>query len=97
MLDPNAVVRADYGSKLAAASLEARGAENVAAQALLFRRFAPGARPAIVNGTAGLAVFTGDQPYAVLAFTIRNERIVEIDILADPDRLARIDFAVLDA
>ena len=95
MLDPNAVVRADYGPTLTA-SLEAHGAENVAAQALLFRRFAPGARPAMVNGTAGLAVFTGDRPYAVLAFSIRNERIVEIDILADPDRLARIDFTVLD-
>jgi len=97
MLDPDAVVRADYGPKLAAASVEAHGAETVAAQALLFRRFAPGARPAMVNGTAGLVVFTGDRPYAVLAFTLRNERIVEIDILADPDRLARLDFSVLDA
>jgi len=97
MLDPDAAVRADYGPKLAAASLEAHGAHNVAAQALLFRRFAPGARPAIINGTAGLVVFTGDRPYAVLGFTVRNERIVEIDILADPDRLARIDFSVLDA
>ena len=42
-------------------------------------------------------VFTGDRPYAVLAFTVRNERIVEIDILADPERLARLDFSVLDA
>lgn len=42
-------------------------------------------------------VFTGDRPYAVLAFTVRNERIVEIDILADPERLARLDFIVLDA
>ena len=54
-------------------------------------------RPATVNGAAGLVVFTGDRPYAVLAFTVRNERIVEIDILADPERLARLDFSVLDA
>jgi len=96
-LDPDAVVRADYGPLLPAASQEAHGAETVARQAMLFRRFAPGARPALVNGAAGLVVFAGDEPYAMLAFTVRNERIAEIDILADPQRLARIDFAVLDA
>jgi len=42
-------------------------------------------------------VFAGDRPYAVLAFTVGNERIVEIDILADPERLARLDLFVLDA
>ena len=50
----------------------------------------------MVNGEAGFVVFDGDRPYAVLAFTFRGERILEIDILADPLRLARIDFTVLD-
>ncbi len=100
-LDPDAVVRADFGrppeSESAVAGVtESRGAETVAAQALLFRRFAPGARQAMVNGAPGLVVFAGDRPYAVLGFSLRDDRIVEIDILADPARLARIDFSVLD-
>jgi RNA polymerase sigma-70 factor (ECF subfamily) len=101
-LDPEAVVRADFGrpadsGSAVAGVTESRGAETVAQQALLFRRFAPGARHAIVNGTPGLVVFAGNRPYAVLAFTVRDHRILEIDILADPERLALIDFAVLDA
>jgi len=93
-LDPDAVVRADFGPP--ARTTEIRGADNVAAQALSFRRFAPGARPALVNGTAGFVVFAGDRPYAVLAMTFVGDRIREIDILADPERLALIDYSVLD-
>jgi len=101
-LDPDAVVRADFGrpvdsGSVVAGVIESRGAETVAAQALSFRRLAPGAKPAIVNGTPGFVVFDGDRPYAVLGFTTRDDRILEIDILADPERLARIDFTVLDA
>ena len=103
MLDPDAVARADFGSApsdasaTAAGVFEVHGAADVASQALMFRRLAPGARSALVNGGAGIAVFAGDRPFAVLAFTVRGERITEIDILADPARLARIDFSVLDA
>jgi RNA polymerase sigma-70 factor, ECF subfamily len=107
-LDPDAVVRADFGRSpvpsaastgvsATAGVVETRGAENVASQALLFRRFAPGARHALVNGTPGIVVFAGENPYAVIGMTMRGERIVEIDILADPARLALIDFTVLDA
>jgi hypothetical protein len=56
-----------------------------------------GARPALVNGTAGLVVFAGERPFAVLGFTIRGGRIAELDIFADPERLARLDFTELDA
>ena len=63
---------------------------------MLFRRFADGARPALVNGAAGVVVFAGDRPYAVTGFTVGSGRIVAIDILADPDRLARLDLTVLD-
>jgi RNA polymerase sigma factor (sigma-70 family) len=101
-LDPNAVARADFGRAapnldVSSDAFQVRGATDVATQALMFRRLAPGARPALVNGGAGIAVFAGDRPYAVLAFTIRDDRITEIDILADPLRLARIDFTVLDS
>jgi RNA polymerase sigma-70 factor, ECF subfamily len=96
ILDPDVIVRADYGPR-AAARMEIHGAEAAAQQAMVFRRFAAGARRAVVNGAAGLVVFTGDRPYAVLGFTVRGTRVAAIDILADPDRLARLDLTVLDA
>jgi hypothetical protein len=58
--------------------------------------FWPYARPAVVNGTAGFVVMRADAPYAVLAFTVRGRRIVELDVVADPARLSRLDLSVLD-
>jgi RNA polymerase sigma factor (sigma-70 family) len=93
VLDPDVVVRADTAAARGpfAGTLETRGAREVAAQALLFRRLAPGARPAIVNGAAGFVVFSGDRPFAVMAFTVTPDAIVEIDIVLRPDRLARLN------
>jgi RNA polymerase sigma factor (sigma-70 family) len=96
ILDPDVVLRADYGRR-PGARMEVHGATAAAEQALVFRRFAAGARRALVNGAAGLVVFRGDRPYAVLGFTVRSDRIAAIDILADPDRLSRLDLTVLDA
>ena len=90
VLDPDVVVRADFGPARPELRREIRGAQAVAEQALAFRALAPGARPATVNGGAGAIVYSGGRLYAVLAFTVRNDRIVEIDIFADPDRLQRL-------
>jgi RNA polymerase sigma factor (sigma-70 family) len=89
VLDPNVVFRADRG-RLAVAHAPTRvtGAAAVAGQILARApRFARFARPAIVNGTAGLIVVPRDRPIAVLAFTISRHRIVEIDLVADPNKL----------
>jgi RNA polymerase sigma-70 factor (ECF subfamily) len=96
VLDPEVVVRADFGRSLVGGRGEVRGAPAVAEQALMFRRLAPTARPAIVNGAAGVVVFTGETPYAVLGFSVRHGMIVEIDILADAERLRGLDLSVLD-
>jgi hypothetical protein len=40
-----------------------------------------------VNGSAGLIVVPRDRPIAVIGFTIADGRIVEIDLVADPDKL----------
>jgi RNA polymerase sigma-70 factor, ECF subfamily len=90
VLDPDVVVRADFGPARPELRREIRGAQAVAEQALAFRALAPGARPATVNGGAGAIVYSGGRLYAVLAFTVRNDRIIEIDIFADPDRLQRL-------
>ncbi len=86
VLDPNVVVRADYGPGHAL-SRELHGADAVAHQALAFRSLVGGARPALVNGSPGFVVYSGDRLYAILAMTIRDDHIAELDILADPERL----------
>jgi RNA polymerase sigma-70 factor (ECF subfamily) len=53
-------------------------------------------RRALVNGAAGLVGLRDGRPFSVAAVTVRGRRIVEIDILADPERLARLDLTVLD-
>jgi len=96
VLDPEVVLRADYGA--GGASKVVRGARAVAAQALTFSRFAPFAQPALVNGAAGVVTAPGGEPLAVMGFTVARGKIVEIDILADPERLRRLDLsAVLGA
>jgi RNA polymerase sigma factor (sigma-70 family) len=98
VLDPDVVLRADRGAA-AGGSREVRGAANVANQSLLFRRAAAADRTqrrALVNGAPGIVNFVAGQPFSVMGFTVAGGRIVAIDILADPERLARIDFTVLD-
>jgi RNA polymerase sigma-70 factor (ECF subfamily) len=99
VLDPDVVVRADAGAVPAGASRVVRGAAAVAEQALTtggFSRLARMAQPALVNGAAGVVFAAGGRPFAVVGFTVRQGRIAEIDILADPERLRRLDLAVLD-
>jgi len=92
VLDPDVVLRADLG---AAGSKEVRGARQVAGQALTFARLGLSARPALVNGAAGTVSARDGQVFSVMGFTIVNERIAQIHVLADPERLRHVDFKVL--
>jgi len=94
LLDPNVVLRADGG--LTGLSSRIQGAETVAGQALMFARIDLTMRRARINGAAGAVALLDGRPFSVGAFTIRNGRIVEIDILADPERLAALDLTILD-
>jgi len=97
VLDPDIVARADAGTGISpfGRTRRVRGAEAVASQALAFRRLAGGARRALVNGSAGLVVVADGRPYSVLAFTFGPLAITEIDILVDPDRIARLDLSAI--
>ena len=67
---------------------------NVASQALLFRRTPmPGraSSAALVNGAPGIVTLSTASSFSVMGFTVADGKIVEIDILADPARLARLD------
>jgi RNA polymerase sigma-70 factor (ECF subfamily) len=94
VLDPDVVLRADGG--LVAPSAEVRGAHTVASRALAWSRVDLTTRRALINGTAGIVSTRDGQPFSVSAVTVRGGRIVEIDILADPERLARLDLTVLE-
>jgi RNA polymerase sigma-70 factor (ECF subfamily) len=96
VLDPDVVLRADLGPLPAGGSREVRGAEEVAGQALTYSRLGLLMRPALINGAAGLVSTRDGQPFSVGGFTVRDGRIVEIDILADPERLRRLDLTILD-
>ena len=96
VLDPEVVLRADRGADPIGASRVVRGAANVARQALAFSRLDVEVRPALVNGAAGTVTLRDGQPFSIAGFTIRNRRIVEMNILADPESLRQIDLTILD-
>ena len=85
------VLRVDFGPKRPVR--ETVGAEAVADQAIMFGRGAPASdttETVLINGTVGHVRFRGVQPFSLLAFTIAHGRIVEMDIIADAERLARL-------
>jgi len=94
VLDPDIELRADGG--LTGLSRHVQGAEAVASQAMMFARVGLVQRRALVNGAAGMVALRDGKPFSVMACTVRGGRIAEMDILADPERLARLDLTVLD-
>ena len=94
VLDPDIVLRADRAAVPAGGPTKLRGAAAVARQALTFaRRRGRSVRPALVNGAAGVVVVVRGRPFAVMGFTVRGGRIIEIDVVADPERLRQLDLA----
>jgi RNA polymerase sigma factor (sigma-70 family) len=96
VLDPDVVLRADFIPVPAGGSREVRGAANVAGQALTYSRLGLVIRPALVNGAAGAVSTLDGEPFSVGAVTVRDRKIVAIDIIADPARLRRLDLTILD-
>ncbi len=95
LLDTDVVLRSDGGTTRPRLAAVTRGSTAVATSAMYFRRLAESATRTVVNGVPGGVVWEPDgRPFAVLAFTVVGGRIVAMDILADPDRLARLDLDV---
>lgn len=99
ILDPDVVVRADYGAAQSGASQwltsrVVRGARAVAEQALTFSRLVEFTQPVLVNGTAGIVSWLPNgQPFSVMGFTMKGGKIIEIDVLADPARVGRLNLS----
>jgi RNA polymerase sigma factor (sigma-70 family) len=94
VLDPDVVLRQDFGP--AGGRREIRGAAAVASQALSYAQIELDIRPALINGVAGAVAFLHGQPFSIGVVTVRNAKIVELDFLADPERLRQLDLSILD-
>jgi hypothetical protein len=76
--------------------LELHGAARVARGAMTARRFAPYGRPVLINGAAGAVAFDGARPFAILAFTVIDDRAVAIDVF-NADLVAKLDIRGITA
>ena len=97
VLDPDIVLRADGGAMKGMSRL-VRGAQAVAAQAAAFSKLGLSSQVVLVNGNIGvLSRLPDGRLFSVVGFTIAGGKVVEMDILADPDRLSRLDLSALDS
>jgi RNA polymerase sigma-70 factor (ECF subfamily) len=94
VLHPDVVLRADGGA-VAALTQHVHGAEAVAGQARMWSRANLTMHRALVNGAAGMVAFRGEQPFSIAALTIRQGKITQMNFLADPDRVARLDLSAI--
>ena len=96
VLDPDIVLRADGGA-MAGLSRVVRGASAVASQAATFTRSGLSSQLVLVNGDLGFVSRRPDgRLFSVMGFTIAGGKVVEIDILADPERLGRVDLSAIE-
>jgi RNA polymerase sigma-70 factor, ECF subfamily len=89
-LDPDVVVRSN------GAEISVRGATAVAARGIIGLRSAQVSLPALINGAVGVIQAAEGRPISLLAFTITGAKIVAIDLIDAPDRIAEADVAILN-
>jgi RNA polymerase sigma factor (sigma-70 family) len=94
VLDPDVSLRGDFGAGPAGLR-SVRGASAVAGLARSYAAPERQVRPAMVNGAAGAVIFVTGEPTAIMGFVVRGGRIAAIDVLADPERIARVDLSAL--
>ena len=95
VLDPDVELRSDAGA-VRGLSRYVRGREAVVSQARMWARTDLVQRRALVNGAAGFVALLNGRPFSVAAVTVRAGRIVEMDFLADPERIAQLDLTFVD-
>ena len=95
LLDPDVVARADLGPSRLGGTRVIRGAAAVARQARLGANAAAVIHPVLINGAAGVVITLDGRPLALMGFTVAEGTIVEVDVIADPDRITRLAAPVL--
>ena len=96
VLDPDVVLRADAAASPSGVPVTIRGAAAVAGGARAASSRARYGRVALINGVPGLVMAPRGRLAVALAFTYSGDKISQIDVVADPGRLAALDLAVLD-
>jgi len=103
VLDPEVILRVDPAAVKAAAANAAKGAPRLVPEvrgaadvARVFLGSAQVARPALVDGTPGAAWAPGGRPRAIWTFKVEQRRIVEVQFVADPKTIARLEVVLLD-
>jgi len=96
VLDPDVVLHADAAAGPSGAPATLRGAAAVARGARAASTRSQYSRVALVNGTPGIVMAPRGRLRVVLAFTMTDDKISRIDVIADPARLQTLDLAVLD-
>jgi RNA polymerase sigma-70 factor (ECF subfamily) len=95
VLDPDVVAHFDAAAGAAGGLKEIRGAQNWARGAVAFARAARFAQTALLDGDVGLILASSGRLYRAIKFTIEDGRIVEAEIIGEPDRLRALDVATL--
>ncbi len=95
VLDPEVVVRSDGGSAQPQLTTVLRGSAAVARRVLQFARPSASLRAVLVNGAAGVVAMIDGRPFSVMSFTVVAGKIVEINAIADPERLRALDLTIL--
>jgi len=96
VLDPDVVLRSDGGTAHPSLTTVLHGPADVARRTLAIASTTGIKHPALVNGAAGVIITLYGQPVVVMGFTVSDGKITQIDAIADPERLARLNLAVLD-
>ncbi len=95
VLDPDLIVRADAVAARASAPQEVRGAQKWASGAVAYGRLSQGASVCVVDGALGAVWAPGGRLNRVLRFTLKDGKIAEFEIIADPAKLGRLEIGVL--
>jgi RNA polymerase sigma factor (sigma-70 family) len=95
VLDPDVILHVDATAVPQGSPREIRGAAAVAKGAVAFASRAQFAQPALVNGEVGVIMAPRGRLFGVGILTIRRGRITAVDLVADPERLRRVEIAVL--
>lgn len=93
VLDPDVLLRSDGGPSRPRLSFVLKGSAAVAGQALASGGLSPYVHRATVNGSAAVAVVANGRPLFVMVFTVARKKIIAVDVLADPDRLQRLNLS----
>jgi RNA polymerase sigma-70 factor, ECF subfamily len=96
VLDPEVVLHADAAAVPSGVAMTIRGAVAVARNARAASARSRYSGVALVNGTPGIVMAPRGRLTVVLAFTIDENAITQIDVIADPARLAELHLAMLD-